>query len=126
MDRSNDPAPIMACKLWAKTSRAGRTYFVGRLGGLRVVILENTRPDDGDHTHSLLFSVAPQYSGAYAPPERVEASPQQPAHIDRGTAFLEAKLAEKPAMLAAKVARKPARRGKAEPRERIDDDVVPF
>ena len=54
--------------------------MVGRLGGLRVLVLENHRAADGDHTHSLMFSAAPQYDGAYSRQEPVEASPE------RGTA----------------------------------------
>jgi hypothetical protein len=35
-------APMLkAAGLWEKTSAAGNTYFVGRLGGVRVLILRN-------------------------------------------------------------------------------------
>ena len=53
----NTDKPITACKLWQRTSAAGRMYMSGRLGSLKVLIFENTS-GEGDHTHSLLFSQA--------------------------------------------------------------------
>ena len=29
---------LKACRLWAKTSAAGNTYFVGRWGGVKVLV----------------------------------------------------------------------------------------
>ena len=51
---------IPACRLWEKTSAKGNRYLIGRLGGVRVMILANTRPEPGDSsTHTLMFDAAP-------------------------------------------------------------------
>jgi hypothetical protein len=50
---------INACRLWEQTSQKGNRYLVGRMGGLKVLILENTRPAEGDtSTHTLFFGEA--------------------------------------------------------------------
>ena len=52
------PAPMLrAAGLWRKTSAAGNEYFVGRLGGVKVIILANRdRGEDGSQpTHYLFF-----------------------------------------------------------------------
>jgi hypothetical protein len=50
---------INACRLWEKVSAKGTRYLTGRLGGLRVTILPNTRPAEGDDsTHSLMIGEA--------------------------------------------------------------------
>jgi hypothetical protein len=45
--------------LYRKTSGSGKTYYVGRWGAVRVLILENGRhdpdSDDNKHTHALLL-----------------------------------------------------------------------
>jgi hypothetical protein len=69
-------APLLrAAGLWRKTSKNGRDYYVGALGGVKVLILENTDRDRGenDPTHYLLLfgerqqrqpaSDCPQYRG---------------------------------------------------------------
>ncbi len=57
-----DATLIRAAKLWKKKSeRNGRDYFVGRLGGCRVLVMENDRHDGTDTdepTHFLLFGQA--------------------------------------------------------------------
>ncbi len=51
---------IPACGLWIKTSAAGRSYMVGRLGGLRFMVMENRdKQIDADPTHMLLIGAAP-------------------------------------------------------------------
>jgi hypothetical protein len=37
----NGSPMLKAAKLWEKTSAAGNTYFIGRLGGVRILILRN-------------------------------------------------------------------------------------
>jgi hypothetical protein len=52
----SDPK-LKACGLWEKTSGAGNRYWVGRLGGVRVLIFENRdRKGDNDPTHVLYFA----------------------------------------------------------------------
>jgi hypothetical protein len=51
------PTKLRAANLWLKTSAAGNTYFTGRLGGVKVLILENrARADENDPTHILYFT----------------------------------------------------------------------
>jgi hypothetical protein len=58
--RMSDAALIKVTRLWAKNSQKnGRQYLVGRLGGLRVLVFENTdKRDDDDHTHVLMVGEA--------------------------------------------------------------------
>jgi hypothetical protein len=51
---------IKATGLWRKTSgKTGREYFVGRLGGLRILIFESTdRQGDSDPSHLLMLGDA--------------------------------------------------------------------
>jgi hypothetical protein len=55
-----DNTLLKAARLWAKTSqRTGKTYYVGRWGGCRVLILENDRRESEDgNTHWLLLGEA--------------------------------------------------------------------
>jgi hypothetical protein len=93
---------IPACKLWEKVSAKGNRYLIGRMGGVRVMVLENNRREgDSDSTHTLMFAEAPQYGGT-----RGQVAPAEPpSHA------------------------KPVRR-RTSPRnaktERLDDDPVPF
>ena len=51
---------LKAGALWAKTSAQGKRYLVGRLGGVKVLILENRdRQDENDPTHTLFFAPGP-------------------------------------------------------------------
>jgi hypothetical protein len=36
---------IPACKLWEKVSAKGNRYLIGRMGGVRVMVMTNSRPD---------------------------------------------------------------------------------
>jgi hypothetical protein len=60
---SNAPKPsplIKAAGLWAKSSVKGGQYLTGRLGGVKVLILENRdRQSDDDPSHILYFTEAP-------------------------------------------------------------------
>jgi hypothetical protein len=54
------PPMIKAAGLWQKTSVKGGQYLTGRLGGVKVLILENReRKTDDDPSHSLFFVEAP-------------------------------------------------------------------
>jgi hypothetical protein len=57
---SNYPTPsakFKAAGLWKKVSTRGNEYFVGRLGGVRIVILENhARAGENEATHILYFA----------------------------------------------------------------------
>jgi hypothetical protein len=66
---------IPACKLWERTSgKTGRPYLIGRLGGLRVLILENSRREGaGDASHLMMIAEAPAYDGT-----RNQAAPTEP------------------------------------------------
>jgi hypothetical protein len=46
-------------KLWAKTSVKGGQYLTGRLGGVKILVLENRdRKTDDDPSHHLFFAEA--------------------------------------------------------------------
>src|SRR4051794_13517387 len=55
------PSPMLkAAGLWAKSSVKGGQYLTGRLGGVKVLILENRdRHGDDDPSHHLFFAEAP-------------------------------------------------------------------
>ena len=68
---------IPACRLWEKQSAAGHSYLVGRLGGLRVLVMVNKERDgDGDATHVLLITAAPDSSAVQE--TKREAAPNVP------------------------------------------------
>lgn len=47
---------LKAASLWEKTSAAGNRYFIGRLGGVRILILENrSRGAEGEPDWQLFF-----------------------------------------------------------------------
>jgi hypothetical protein len=78
---SGTPTKLKAANLWLKTSAAGNPYFTGRLGGVKVLILENrARAGENDPTHHLFFvdgeNTSPKPAGA--PPIRGKA--QRPHH----------------------------------------------
>jgi hypothetical protein len=58
---SQKPPPLLkAAGLWAKSSVKGGQYLTGRLGGVKVLILENReRQSDDDPSHHLFFAEAP-------------------------------------------------------------------
>jgi hypothetical protein len=77
---SNNSPMLKAAGLWAKTSVKGGQYLTGRLGGVKVLVMENRdRKSDDDPSHNLFFVEAPdrrqggqqaaqERSGGYAPP----------------------------------------------------------
>jgi hypothetical protein len=76
---------LKAAGLWAKSSVKGGQYLTGRLGGVKVLILENRdRQSDDDPSHHLFFVEAPdrrhlaqERSGAIGAPQTSQ-TPSQP------------------------------------------------
>src|SRR4051794_30490853 len=57
---ASNGAMLKAAGLWSKTSVKGGQYLTGRLGGVKVLILENRdRKTDDDPSHHLFFVEAP-------------------------------------------------------------------
>lgn len=57
--QKNSPM-LKAAGLWAKSSVKGGQYLTGRLGGLKVLVMENRdRKSDDDPSHTLFFVEAP-------------------------------------------------------------------
>jgi hypothetical protein len=57
---ANNSPMLKAAGLWAKSSVKGGQYLTGRLGGVKVLILENRdRQSDDDPSHHLFFVEAP-------------------------------------------------------------------
>jgi hypothetical protein len=57
---SNNSPMINAAGLWQKTSVKGGQYLTGRMGGLKILIMENRdRKSDDDPSHHLLVAEAP-------------------------------------------------------------------
>ena len=55
---SNRP-PLVMARLWEKTSAKGNAYMVGRLGGVKVLIMPNRdRQSDDDPSHLLMVAEA--------------------------------------------------------------------
>jgi hypothetical protein len=91
-----------AAKLWEKTTAKRDGYMIGRMGSVRVLVLENNRREsDADNTHTLMFAEAPPYDGT-----RSQATPAEPSHSTPAPAH-----------------RRARRGGKT---QQIDDDPVPF
>ena len=56
----NNSPMLKAAGLWPKTSAKGGQYLTGRLGGVKVLVLENRdRHSDDDPSHILYFTEAP-------------------------------------------------------------------
>src|SRR4051795_1421281 len=56
MNNASNGPMLKAAGLWAKSSVKGGQYLTGRLGGVKVLILENReRKSDDDPSHSLFF-----------------------------------------------------------------------
>jgi hypothetical protein len=90
---SKPPALIKAAGLWAKSSVKGGQYLTGRMGGLKVLILENRdRKSDDDPSHHLFVTEAPdrRQGAAERPQERGQAYghgqrvPDHQAPLQRG------------------------------------------
>lgn len=56
--------PFVAAKLYSRTSRDGKKYLSGRLGGVRVLIMPNRdKQCDSDPSYMLLFAEASPWTG---------------------------------------------------------------
>jgi hypothetical protein len=85
MSNANSPM-LKATGLWAKSSVKGGQYLTGRLGGVKVLILENRdRQSDDDPSHHLFFVEAPdrrqlaqERSGSVGAPQTPQTS-QRPS-----------------------------------------------
>ena len=57
---TNNGPMLKAAGLWAKTSVKGGQYLTGRLGGVKVLVMENhDRQSDDDPSHHLFFLEPP-------------------------------------------------------------------
>jgi hypothetical protein len=57
---TNNSPMLKAAGLWSKTSVKGGQYLTGRLGGVKVLVMENRdRKSDDDPSHHLFFVEAP-------------------------------------------------------------------
>jgi len=82
MTTTPKPSPMLkAAPLWAKTSVKGGQYLTGRLGGVKVLVLENRdRQNDDDPSHHLFFAEGQPGQGAeeHGGGERAPYSPRTP------------------------------------------------
>jgi hypothetical protein len=70
---ANNGLMLKAAGLWSKTSVKGGQYLTGRLGGIKVLVMENRdRKTDDDPSHHLFFVEAPdrRQGGQQAAQER--------------------------------------------------------
>ena len=88
MTTSPKSSPLLkAAPLWGKSSVKGGQYLTGRLGGMKVLILENRdRQNDDDPSHHLFFTEAQERrqergDGARAP--QAPRTPQTPSEAQR-------------------------------------------
>ena len=78
-------APMLqAAKLWEKTSAKGNTYLIGRLGGVRVLILRNRDAGtDGEPDWHLFFADGSQRAEASPQPASTQPRRQRSAYTRR-------------------------------------------
>jgi hypothetical protein len=96
---TNSPM-LKAAGLWVKTSAKGGQYFTGRLGAMKVLVMENRdRQSDDDPSHHLFFAEAPDRrqgaeerpqersggAGYYFPPGRLRRHQRRTAAASLGT-----------------------------------------
>ena len=56
-NRPNGRPPMVLTRLWVKTSSKGNRYLTGRLGAMKILIMENRdRKGDDDATHVLMLA----------------------------------------------------------------------
>lgn len=73
---------LKAAVLWRKTSAKGNDYFVGRWGGVKVLILANNdRQGEDDPTHLLMITEAASPS---KPRRRPTPKPERHARTSEG------------------------------------------
>jgi hypothetical protein len=84
---TNNSPMLKATGLWAKTSVKGGQYLTGRLGGLKVLVMENRdRKGDDDPSHVLLFTEAPDRRQERGDGARAPQTGQRPSD-DRRRSF---------------------------------------
>ena len=71
MNNANNGPMLKAAGLWQKTSVKGGQYLTGRLGGVKVLVMENRdRQSDDDPSHHLFFvEAADRRQGAAERPQ---------------------------------------------------------
>jgi hypothetical protein len=80
---SNSPM-LKAAPLWAKTSIKGGQYLTGRLGGVKVLVMENRdRKTDDDPSHHLFFVEAPDRRQERGDAARAPQTAQRPSEPQR-------------------------------------------
>ena len=103
---------LKAAGLWERTSAKGNRYLLGRLNGLKVLILQNReREGEGDPTHFLFFGEAAERPRPAAQ-EDVQVSPQ-PAK-------------QRPGRRRAPIQRSGAADSDADPNRPFFSDPIPF
>ena len=76
---TNNSPMLKAAGLWAKSSVKGGQYLTGRLGGLKVVILENRdRQSDDDPSHHLFVTEAAERPRERSEGQRAPNPPRTP------------------------------------------------
>jgi hypothetical protein len=53
-------ATLLACRLYPRTWGRGVSYLSGRLGEVRVLVMPKPPMQEGDHSHLMLFTAAPE------------------------------------------------------------------
>lgn len=70
-ERGNSGPMLTATRLYRKTSANGGTYFVGRMGALRLLVLKSRETaDDGGEIWNLCLAEAPAKTGTSGGSER--------------------------------------------------------
>jgi hypothetical protein len=69
-------------RLFQKKSKTGATYFTGRLGSAKIVLLKSKDQADGDPIWNLTLSEAPQKAEERSPAADWQ-SPHRPASLCR-------------------------------------------
>jgi hypothetical protein len=85
MTTSPKSSPLLkAAGLWAKTSVKGGQYLTGRLGGVKVLVMENRdRKTDDDPSHHLFFVEAPDRRQERGDAARAPQTAQRPSEPQR-------------------------------------------
>ena len=109
MNNASNSPMLKAAPLWSKTSVKGGQYLTGRLGGVKVLVMENRdRQSDDDPSHHLFFVEAAdrrqggqeraqeRFGGAGVPQTSQRASEPQHRSFQRHQAPLDADLDDAP------------------------------
>jgi hypothetical protein len=82
---SNYGPSFKAANLYRKTSAKGATYFVGRMGGVKVALLKSSHTaDNGDEIWSLMLSEAQPYQPRDDAKAQSQAPQPTPSEAPRG------------------------------------------